>query len=95
MKVGMLGLKDRGADFKYMKDGHLEKRLNLLFVDQKSKTVTSQGHFLGDISDLSHSAKEHRIWNRTDLGSSPDFATSWFRGLKQFSAFLHSLHLSL
>ena len=38
---------DRGADSKYMKDGPPEKRLNLLFVDLKSKTVTNQGCSLG------------------------------------------------
>lgn len=86
---------DGGADSKYLKDGPLEKRLNLSFVDLKTKIATSQGHFLGEAPYLTHGGREHRIWKSTNLGASPDLATSWVSGLKQFSASLHSLHLCL
>lgn len=78
-----------------MKDRLVEKGQNLFYVDRNSKTGTSQGRFLGDILDLSHSGEEHRIWDTTGPRSSLDFATSWFSGLMQFSASFHSLSLSL
>ena len=79
------------AECKSMKNGPPEKKLHVFDVDLKSQIVTGQGHFLGEVPDLGHSGREHRIWNRTNLGSSPDLATSRVSGHKQFSASLHSL----
>lgn len=67
------------ADSPYTKAGLSAKGSNLFYVDLKSRSRASQGRFLGDVPDLSHSGEEHRIWNRTDLGSSPHSLTSWFR----------------
>lgn len=75
---------DKETDSKYKKDELLEKGLSLFYVHLKSKTGTSQGYFLEEFPDLSHSGKEHRIWKRTDLSSSADSATSCFSGLKHF-----------
>lgn len=75
------------ADSKYEKGGIREEGLNWLYVHLKSKTGTSQHYFLEEFPDLSHSNKEHRICRRTYLGSSLAWATSWFSGLKLFSAF--------
>lgn len=83
------------AECKSMKNGPPGKRLHVFDVDVKSQTATGQGHFLGEAPDLGHSGREHRIWNRTNLGSSPDLATSRVSGHKQFSAFLPSRYLSL